>query len=359
MDLSSLHKRMLPCDVDSPYVFISYSSNDKEIVWKDVIELQNRGYNIWIDEANIDRTKSSWEEDALKAIECSNCVLLAFYVSRSSLVSKACLNEIAMTCAESTIETHDGNVNFFVIECEYINDIGDYYKRLLQEVRSSDLDHDKKDDTLRIISRFKNKWIPADNKKIRIHPQKLENGRLVYYEEIEKELCHPQTNVKFSPQRLYRFAINCIIKNKKYDIVARLLSLGVKYKDLPSALMLAHYERVNNSNEELSVQLWSDVDKEVPFDMWMEQGENEKENKCFFEAVAWQMAYGEKNNDPDALLEASKTWTLLGSKEQTINTLRLAASMGSYKAKMALPQIKRFSEEQFRHFAERHKNNLI
>ena len=355
MDLSSLHKRILPCDVDSPYAFISYSSNDKEIVWKDVIELQDRGYNIWIDEANIDRTKPSWEADALKAIECSNCVLLVFYVSRSSLVSKACLNEIAWTCAESTIETHDGNVNFFVIECEYINDIGVYYNTLIQEVRSSDLDHNKKDDTLRIISRFKNKWIPADNKKIRIHPQILENRLSNYYEDIEKELCRPQANAKFSPQRLYRFAINCIINKKKYDIVARLLSLGVKNGHLPSALMLAHYERVNNSNKELSSQLWSDVGKEVPFDKWMEQGENDKKNKIYFEAVAWLMAYGEKYNNPDALLEASKTWTLLGSKEQTINTLRLAASMGSDKAKKVLPQIQIISEEQFRHFAERQK----
>ena len=104
MDLKSLHKDLLPCDVESPYVFVSYSSKDKEIVWADVVELQHRGYNLWIDEANLDMTKDSWEEDALKAIESSNCVLLAFYVSRNSLTSEACLNEIETTKGELTIK---------------------------------------------------------------------------------------------------------------------------------------------------------------------------------------------------------------------------------------------------------------
>ena len=75
-----------------------------KIVWADVVELQHRGYNLWIDEANLDMTKDSWEEDALKAIESSNCVLLAFYVSRNSLTSEACLNEIETTKGELTIK---------------------------------------------------------------------------------------------------------------------------------------------------------------------------------------------------------------------------------------------------------------
>lgn len=355
MDLSSLHKRVLPCDVNSPYVFISYSSNDKEIVLKDVIELQDRGYNLWLDVANIDKTKPSWEDDALKAIESSNCVLLAFYVSRNSLVSEACLNEIAMTEAESTIETHLEKVCFFAVECEYINDIGDFIRALHSRISSSDLERDKKDYTLRVLSRFSQKWFPMNNKKIRIHPQNQEN-RLSYYEDIENELCRHQRNAKFSPEKLYRFAINCILNKDKNDIVIKLLSLGANiYNYSPSALMLAHYERVYNNNEERACQLWRSVGEEVPSTKWKEWGEKEKEKKCYFEAVAWLMAYGEKYEDPDALFKASQIWTMIGSKEQTINTLKLAASKGCEKAIINLPKLQQISEEEFRKISEKYK----
>ena len=104
MDLKSLHKDLLPCDVESPYVFVSYSSKDKEMEEAEGEELQHPGYNLWIDEANLDIKKKKKKEDALKAIESSNCVLLAFYVSRNSLTSEACLNEIETTKGELTIK---------------------------------------------------------------------------------------------------------------------------------------------------------------------------------------------------------------------------------------------------------------
>ena len=97
MDLSMLHQQLIPCDMEAPFVFISYSSSNKEIVWADAVELQKRGYNLWIDEANLDKSKSSWKDDALKAIEDYNCALLLFYVSRNSLTSESCLNELDKT----------------------------------------------------------------------------------------------------------------------------------------------------------------------------------------------------------------------------------------------------------------------
>ena len=62
-------RKIKSCTVDKPYVFISYSSEDCECVWNDVYEFQRRGYNIWLDEKNLDKTKQSWKEDALYAIE--------------------------------------------------------------------------------------------------------------------------------------------------------------------------------------------------------------------------------------------------------------------------------------------------
>ena len=61
----SILDQIRPCDMDRPYVFISYSSPDKELVWQDVLTFQNMGYNVWLDERNLDKTKASWKDDAL------------------------------------------------------------------------------------------------------------------------------------------------------------------------------------------------------------------------------------------------------------------------------------------------------
>ena len=47
MDTVDIRNGIIPCDTESPYVFISYSSCDQELVYSDVRTLQQRGYNIW------------------------------------------------------------------------------------------------------------------------------------------------------------------------------------------------------------------------------------------------------------------------------------------------------------------------
>ena len=68
MDPKELSAQLKPCDILQPYAFVSYSSRDWFRVCTDVCELQSRGYNIWIDEKNLDKTNRSWKEDALGAI---------------------------------------------------------------------------------------------------------------------------------------------------------------------------------------------------------------------------------------------------------------------------------------------------
>lgn len=43
-------RQIAPCDIERPYIFISYSSADSDLVWRDVLEFQKRGFNIWLDE---------------------------------------------------------------------------------------------------------------------------------------------------------------------------------------------------------------------------------------------------------------------------------------------------------------------
>ena len=35
------------CDMSKPFIFVSYSNMDYELVHQDVLEFQRRGYNVW------------------------------------------------------------------------------------------------------------------------------------------------------------------------------------------------------------------------------------------------------------------------------------------------------------------------
>ena len=83
--MSEILKQIISCDVQKPYIFVSYSSNDKEVVWADVLEFQKQGYNVWLDEKNLDKTKASWKEDALLAIQDMYCMLVVFFMLVSLL----------------------------------------------------------------------------------------------------------------------------------------------------------------------------------------------------------------------------------------------------------------------------------
>ena len=82
------------CDTSSPYVFISYSSTDKKTVHEDVAEFQRRGYNVWVDTANLDLTKDSWRDDVYPAVASENCKKVLFYLSEDSLLSVNCAKEL-------------------------------------------------------------------------------------------------------------------------------------------------------------------------------------------------------------------------------------------------------------------------
>ena len=55
MELSEVLKSIQPCNMDESYIFISYSAKDSEQVWRDVLKFQQMGYNVWLDEKNLDK----------------------------------------------------------------------------------------------------------------------------------------------------------------------------------------------------------------------------------------------------------------------------------------------------------------
>lgn len=185
MDKNKVLKQIRPCDMDEPFVFVSYSSKDSARVWEDVIHFQRLGYNVWLDEKNLDKTKSSWRLDALEAIRDINCSLVVFYVSRHSLVSQACFAELQSTVEETTQATHNGPVKFVAVDAEPIDDIIQFQQEVYAQVRS-DREISKEEKTGRLLTLRKciEQFFDSNNEKVRVKAMGLPNRKMDYYEEI-------------------------------------------------------------------------------------------------------------------------------------------------------------------------------
>ena len=77
---------------EDPYVFVSYSHEDKIDVVKDIEKLAERGVNIWYD-TNI-KIGDNWERYAKPMLEGENCMAVLYYASLASLVSTPCYDEL-------------------------------------------------------------------------------------------------------------------------------------------------------------------------------------------------------------------------------------------------------------------------
>lgn len=85
------------CDFKKPYAFISYShdEHDKKIVFEVFNKLYDKGFNLWIDVANIDYDAGAWDESADVAIKNKKYFKFAiFFRSETSLVSQNILDEL-------------------------------------------------------------------------------------------------------------------------------------------------------------------------------------------------------------------------------------------------------------------------
>lgn len=183
-------EKIICCDRNSPYIFISYSSNDRQLVWQDVVIFQSLGYRIWLDEKNLDKTKESWKKDALDAISDMYCKLLVFYVSSSSLTSQNCLEELQQTIAEETLNKHVREpVKFIAVDVENIENIIGYSHKIQEDIMENNETKKIKDAKIQVLSRIIGNFFSNNNERVRIHP-KNEIGRTSdYYQDIIK--CFP------------------------------------------------------------------------------------------------------------------------------------------------------------------------
>lgn len=85
------------CDVEKPFAFISYSHEamDAQIVRNTFSKLYEKGYNLWIDTANIPYDENSWEDAATKALRKKGfCKCAIYFRSESSMTKAAVADEL-------------------------------------------------------------------------------------------------------------------------------------------------------------------------------------------------------------------------------------------------------------------------
>lgn len=184
MELNEVLKQIRPCNMDESYIFISYSAKDQERVWRDVLKFQRMGYNVWLDEKNLDKTQASWRSDALSAIRDMNCCLMVFYVSRNSLVSQPCYSELACTVEDYTKAVHFGPVKFVAVDVEPINDIVEFSREVYMQIRTKDIPKAEKTTQAITLNSCIEQFFNSNNEKVRVKPIDLPNRKMDYYEEI-------------------------------------------------------------------------------------------------------------------------------------------------------------------------------
>ena len=198
MNTNEVLKKIRKCNMNKPFIFISYSSKDSAVVWRDVLEFQNRGYNVWLDEINLDKRNDTWKTDAKGAIEDKDCKLVVFYVSRNSLTSRPCYEEMLTTKSRTTQAMHRGNeVKYIAVDVEPINNIMDFKQDISNEILDGELSKDEQKKIVTLIDEFISDFFNSNNDRVRIKHKKEQNRARDYYDDIIN--CLPREALIYEP----------------------------------------------------------------------------------------------------------------------------------------------------------------
>ena len=92
--LNEVSLECLPPVQTDKYYFVSYSHKDYKLVYKDIFNLQQRGFSIWYDRGM--EAGKNWKETAEKYITKYNCSGVIFFMSENSILSDAIHEEIKL-----------------------------------------------------------------------------------------------------------------------------------------------------------------------------------------------------------------------------------------------------------------------
>lgn len=354
-ELSQLFDQILPCDMDSPFAFISYSSKDSETVWADVCELQSRGYNVWIDK-NLNEGDDSWKDGtngAFQAIDDIDCGLVLFYLSKDSVTSSPCLEELHRREEQRAKGQHGGNIIPLVaIEVSPIDSVISFKEAVHTELQRSDkLSREDKNNKALTATELLESYFPNDD-KIRIKSKDDPGRNHDYYQQIE-DVLKANGVVSLSAPDLYKRCVDMLSDSALIDAAIRLLNqCSEKNSYLPASLFLAYCYKtgiLGIVDESKSQNLVWVCSLTMDASQWLAKGKELKENKDFYEALGFFVGAGISQNNQEGYYEAAQMALNLKmpSKLLVSKCAELSMKLGSVKAKDLYQRISLLTQEDF------------
>lgn len=104
-----MNNNIKACNVEKPFVFVSYSKQDAAKVYPLIEKLQSYGCNIWIDKELNKTVGEDWQAGALGALRHYNCKAVLYFLSCNSLWSAPVCAELLFSASETVQDNNNGN----------------------------------------------------------------------------------------------------------------------------------------------------------------------------------------------------------------------------------------------------------
>lgn len=104
-----MNNNIKACNMEKPFVFVSYSKQDAAKVYPLIEELQSYGCNIWIDKELNKTVGEDWQAGALGALRHYNCKAVLYFMSCNSLWSAPVCAELLFSASETVQDNNNGN----------------------------------------------------------------------------------------------------------------------------------------------------------------------------------------------------------------------------------------------------------
>lgn len=119
-------------DREQPYVFISYTKTDKDLVYPFVERLRENGVNVWMDDL-LGRRAGSWIKDVIPLVVDENRVLTLYFRSESSLINENVCKEIEMSIRVK------GDVSVHIVDLHPHKENKEIHTRLYKQRETRDI----------------------------------------------------------------------------------------------------------------------------------------------------------------------------------------------------------------------------
>lgn len=309
--MMELFEQILPCDTEKQYAFVSYSHKDGPYVWEDVIALQKKGYNIWIDRNVSPTAERSWNEATKNRIVSINCCAVLFYTSANSMISEPCLHELVSAHSEEARDTHmDQPVPVIKIDVQPIRDMARFNRDTQAKIKESALTAAEKTAKAGCLTKMMKLCFPDGGAAVRILSRNDQTRERDYYTELTDCLRKLEVD-EFTADEQYRNCVSWLADKSLHTSALLGLQRCAEDNHLYASLMLAYLLKTGVCGKKDPGK----ADTILFFEQcspasagWPEMADRQKRLGRREEAAALYQTLGLTENRADAFLAACKMW---------------------------------------------------